>query len=453
MSSWKETAPGRFERPFDSIEMFFVALARETAPINTEHYSLNIAAKFQAPFSTEDAVRRFKNAWITMRYDHPEIASTLQGDTKVYEVLDAAGLDAWLKETFVVAADDATVENLVASFQPRSLAMVYFLPHSWEILIHTSHWRMDGIGGINFLNNFFAAAAKPRLIKFGDEGRNLTPSRDEAASFITAGIGHDERQIDQAATDLLAILTDNMPSLGLPSDSSQAVMPQGTRRLEHRLDTKMTSKVVAACKAMNITVTVAVHAAMIQATKQLASAETVGRKYASWGLFSLRPGLPYPFTEASAHATSVNVMGLPLVVSPSTFAENLAQLRDFYKQPLPTSAHSTLAPVMIPYSNKIVEMTSQPAQADTPPLSEPVLSSLGVMDPYLDAVHGEVEIEGFFLGGEIDTRQIMCHLWSWRGEMALSACFNEAFYERGFVRGCLERTFAILLAELGVEDL
>ena len=96
MSSWKEIEPGRFERPFDSIEMFFVALARRNAPINREHYSLNIAAKFQAPFSSEDAIRGFKNAWITMRYDHPEIASTSQGDTKIYEVLDALGLDVWL---------------------------------------------------------------------------------------------------------------------------------------------------------------------------------------------------------------------------------------------------------------------------------------------------------------------------------------------------------------------
>ena len=452
MTSWKETAPGRFERPFDSIEMFFVALARGTAPINREHYSLNIAAKFQAPFSSQDALRRFKNAWITMRYDHPEIASTMQGNTKVYETLDASGLDAWLQETFVVAADTASVEDLVASFQPRSLATVYFLPHSREILIHTSHWRMDGIGGIHFLNNFFAAVAKPRSIEFGNEGRNLTPSRDEAASFVTAGNGRDESQIDQAATDLLATLTDNMPSLGLPTDP-QAVMPQGTRRLEHRLDTTMTSRIVSACNAMNVTVTVAVHSAMIQATQQLASAETAGKKYASWGLFSLRPGLPSPFNDTAAHATSVNVMGLPIVVSPTTFSKNLPHLRHFYKQPLPTSAHSSLAPLMLPYSHKIVDLVSRPPGPDTPPLSEPVLSSLGVMDPYLDGGHGEVEIEGFFLGGEIDTRQILCHLWTWRGEMVLSACYNEAFYEKRFVRGYLARTFAILLSGLGIGSL
>ena len=452
MSSWKETATGRFERPFDSIEMFFVALARGTAPINREHYSLNITAQFRTRCSFEDALRRLKNAWMTMRYDHPEIASRAEGDIKVYEVADALALDRWLQETFVVAADGAKVEDLVASVRPQSLATIHFLPRSWEILIHSSHWRMDGIGGIQFLNNFFRAVARPASVKFGDEGRNLTPCRDEAASFTTAGIGHDESQIDRAATDLLAVLTDNMPSIGLQIDS-QAAMPLGTRRLEHRFDTETTSKILSACKAMGFTVTVAVHSAMILATQQLASKETSANKYASWGLFNLRHGLPHPFNDTAVHPTSVNVMGLPLVVSPSTFAQNVVQLRNIYNQSLPTSASSTLTPIMIPYSKKIVEMTEQPPRPDIPPLSEPVLSSLGIMDPYLDAVHGDVEINDFSLGGEIVTQQIFCHLWTWRGEMVVSACYNEAFYEPRFVQGFLAKLGDILLAELEIGNI
>ena len=138
MSSWKEKAPGRFERPFDSIELFFLTLARATTPINREHCALNIAAQFRAQFSSEDVLRRPKNAWITMRYDHPEVASRAEGDTKVYGVPDALALEAWLQETFVVAADTAKVEDLVASIQPQSLATIHFFPQSCEILFHTS---------------------------------------------------------------------------------------------------------------------------------------------------------------------------------------------------------------------------------------------------------------------------------------------------------------------------
>ncbi|CAD6591281.1 MAG: hypothetical protein ASARMPRED_005293 [Alectoria sarmentosa] len=205
MSSWKETAPGRFERPFDSIELFLLTLVRATAPIKREHWSLNMVAQFRAQLAYDEVLRRVKNAWITMRYDHPEKACKVEGDIKVYEVPDALALDTWFQESFVVAADTAKVENVVAFFQPQSLASIHYFPHSWEILIHTSHWRTDGNGFISLLNNFFEALGKPRSVEFGYEGKNLSPGRDEAASFTTAGVGGDESQITQTATELILL--------------------------------------------------------------------------------------------------------------------------------------------------------------------------------------------------------------------------------------------------------
>ena len=452
MSSWKETAPGRFERPFDSIELFFLALVRATAPIEREHWSLNMVGQFRAQLTHNEVLRRLKNAWITMRYDHPEIACKAEGDIKVYEVPDASALDAWLQETFVVVADTAKVEDVVASFQPQSLASIHFFPHSWEILIHTSHWRTDGNGSISLLNNFFEAVGKPRSVEFGHEGKNLSPSRDEAASFTTAGFGGDESQFDKTATELISNYTDNMPSIGLP-DNPQAIMPLGTRRVEQQFDPKTTSKIVSTCKEIDLSVTMAFHAAMIQATQQLASKETSAYKYTSFVTFSLRPGMPSPFNDSAAYATSVYIMGLPLVISPSTFAQNVVQLRDFYKQPLPPSAESKLAPIVVPFTRGMTELVQQPPNPDVPASTEPTLSSLGVVDRWLESVHGDIEITNFAVGVEMDTRQIVCHLLTWRGKMVLSACYNEAFYEARFVRGFLARTSDILFAELGVRRL
>lgn len=452
MSAWEEKAAGRFERPFDSIEMFFVTLGRTTAPIKREHWSLNIAAQFRAPFSYDEVLHRLKNAWVTMRYDHPEIASRAEGDTKVYEVPDALALDAWLQETFVVTTDTAKVDEIVACVQPRSLATMYFLPHSREILLHSSHWRMDGYGSINFLNNFFEAVGKPRSVHFGDEGRNLSPSRDKAASFTTASTGSDENQINRAANEMVSTLTDNLPSMGLPYNSQNA-MPRGTRRLEQQFNTEMTSKIVSACKELNLSVTMAVHSALIQATQQLLSDAHSASKYTSFGIFSLRPGLPSPFNDSATYATSVYIVGLPLVISPSTFAQNIAQLREFYKRPLLPSPASTLAPLVIPYTNGVIEFIKQPPNPDVAPAAEPTLSSLGVVDRWLSSVHGDVEIINFSLGAEMDTMQILCHLLTWQGRMVLGACYNDAFYEAHFVQDFLTRTHAILLAELGIENM
>ena len=451
MSCWEEKEPGRFERPFDSIELFFVTLMRATAPIKREHWSLNIAAHFQSQLSYEEILHRLKNAWVTMRYDHPEIASRAEGDTKVYKVPDALALDAWLQETFIVTTDTATVDDIVACVEPQSLATMYFLPHSWEILLHTSHWRMDGNGSLSFLNNFFEAVGKPRSVNFGDEGKNLSPSRDQAASFSTAGTGSDENQIKRAVSEMISNLTDNLPSMGLPINS-QTAMPQGTRRLEQQSNTEITSKIVSACKELDLSVSMAVHSALIQATQQLASDAHSASKYASYVIFSLRPGLPSPFNDPATYATSVYIMGLPLVISPSTFAQNIVQLRDFYKRPLPPSPASTLAPLVIPYTNSMIELTKQPPNPDVVPATEPTLSSLGIIDRWLDSVHGDVEIVRLALSVEMDTMQITCHLMTWRGKMVLSACYNEAFYEEQFVQDFLARTHAILLAELGIKN-
>lgn len=89
---------------------------------------------------------------MTMRYHHPEIASRAKDDTKVYEIPDALALEAWLQETFVVAADTAKVEDLAASVQSQSLATIQFFPQSCETLFHTSHWRIDETGGVILLN-------------------------------------------------------------------------------------------------------------------------------------------------------------------------------------------------------------------------------------------------------------------------------------------------------------
>ena len=167
-------------------------------------------------------------------------------------------------------------------------------------------------------------------------------------------------------------------------------------------------------------------------------------------IFDLRPGLPSPFNDSTAHATSVYILALPLVISPSTFAQNISQLREFYKQPLPPSAASTLAPMVIPYTKGMIELAKQPPDPDAPAATEPVLSSLGLLDRYLNGVYGDVEIRKFDIVAEVDTRQIVCRLWTWRGRIVLNASYNEAFYEEQFVQEFLANIASILLAELGI---
>ncbi len=114
--------------------------------------------------------------------------------------------------------------------------------------------------------------------------------------------------------------------------------------------------------------------------------------------------MPSPFNDPVAHATSVYILGLPLVISPSTIAHNMEQLRDFYKQPLPPSPTSILAPIVVPYTNGMIELMKQPPNPDAPAATEATLGSLGVVDRWLNSVHGDVEVLEFPVGVEMGTR-------------------------------------------------
>ena len=110
-----------------------------------------------------------------MRNDHPQLACVVYEETKIYDVPDSTALNKWADETFIVAPASATKEELLESFRPSALATLHFLPSKSEIIIHSSHWRIDFVGALSLVQNLFDAIAKPRPVQFGDEGRNLAP--------------------------------------------------------------------------------------------------------------------------------------------------------------------------------------------------------------------------------------------------------------------------------------
>ena len=445
--SWQETSPGRFERPLDTLEIFFKTIADGSAPLNKEHWAVRVCAQFRSTLPADSVESALRQAWKTMRYDHPQLAAFAKGDKKVYEVPTSVALDSWLAKTFHVAPA-MTADDLLATFEPSSLPTIHYLPHTSEILIRASHWCIDGIGALQLLNNFFKALGKPRQIKFGDEGRNLSPSLDEIANFPASTT--DEK--DEAAIRLLKKYTSNTPSIGLPTELSNQV-PGATRRIELTFTPPITSAIISACKARTLSVATALHSALIVATKQLAYSETLARNYTSWGTFDLRPYLRSPYSKPHTHPVSVYVIGLPISLAPSDFSENTSQLRPFYKQLSSQSANTPLPSFFRSYAKKVTELFSHPPPPDTQAPTEPGLESLGVVDCYVDREHGDgVEIERFWVGVEMLTRQICLYVWTWQDCMTLSVCYNERFYTADFVSGFLARVKGILFVELSVDS-
>ncbi|MCJ1371067.1 hypothetical protein MMC20_002282 [Loxospora ochrophaea] len=456
MAPWEETSPGRFERPFDSMERFFLALGRGSVSLNREHWSISIFAQFEMKGSTDKIESCLRHAWKTMRYNHPQIACIDCGNTTLYEVPDSAALDTWMNDTFIVASASTTKDDLLASFRPSAQTMLYYIPHNSEIIIHTSHWRIDFIGGLSLLHNLFTAIIKPYHIQFGNEGKNLSPSRDEAAKFSSPGTAESPSILEErsnAVTGLVMQLISSLPSMGFPIQIP-AQIPGSTRRSEIVLNSRATSAIVSASKAHGLTVTTALHAALVVALQQIAHiSHPSSSKYSTWGIFNIRPSLKSPYNDPTAYPMMSGIIGLPLTLQASTYTNLAAQLKQFYKQPVPPSAKSHIPEdIIIPFTNEVADLASCPPPPDLPLPSEPMLSSIGIVDSYLKRSYGDIiKVNDFWVGVEMNTPQIECYLWTWQGKMTLSACYNEAFYEKTLIQNFLQQVIDVLFVELKTE--
>ena len=448
--SWTESSKGRFERPLSTVETLYKTLANLGTPINREHWAVRLYARFQSNHSVEDAETSIRHAWKTMRHDHPQIASYAEGNLRVYQTPDSGALESWLKETFIVDPI-ATPEDLLANVRPTPLPCLYYLPRDSEIFIQIPHWYIDGPGSFCLLNNLFEAIAAPRQIDFGDETKNLSPGLEEALGLPMSSIAEHQ----QAATEMIMKHVGSLPSIGLPPDLPSQI-PGATHRLELKLSPKLTKALVTACRARDITVTVATHAALVAATHRLAADEAQERNYTSFGAIGLRPYLNQEYTDAKTHPINIYLYGLPVSFKPTSFSADSTHLSHFYKQLSQPPSRAEKLPLLPSFTHICATMAAQPPPPEMPQATEPVLSSNGVVDKYLKREYGNgdggVVLERFWLASEVITKQPVVYVLTWREELSLSVCYNEAFYARGKMDELLRLTREVLVGELGVME-
>ena len=171
---WTETTPGHYERPLDDIESLFAQVASRGGPIGREHTAITAGVKIE--LESADLVAVVKQAWTTPRYECPSLATTTEGDKRVYQVANDAELESWLEETFIVDDSTTDAERLFSKLRPVKRATLYLLLQSKELVFRCSHDRFDGVGIIYFFDHLLQVLASPKKIGFGDEAKNLFPT-------------------------------------------------------------------------------------------------------------------------------------------------------------------------------------------------------------------------------------------------------------------------------------
>ncbi|MCJ1307925.1 hypothetical protein MMC25_001573 [Agyrium rufum] len=444
---WTEVSPGRFERPFDHLERHYLKILSTGIPLNREHYSISGAIRLEWDRPKKQIIDALRSAWKTLRFDYPSLAAVPLDDKCVYEIPNEAALEAWLKETVVVLSSDSetTVDDLYANFTPGNLAKIYYFPRSCEVVIHSSHWRIDGIGLLYLFDKLLKLLDEPREVQFGNEAERLSISLDEVM-----GLKNEVKpELEQAATAQLMKILTNFPPVGLPTKPEK--VPGSSQRCRLELEPDLTSAIISNSKSKGYSVTTIIHAAIICANQVHADHDIPAKTYTSLLAYDLRKYCPAPYNTTN-YPLCVYHTGFPATVVPSTLFENASQLKSMYSQPL-TEWNPSPFDYLTSYVKQASALILAPLPEGTPIPSEVNLSSLGLLNGLLSAKYGkDIEVKDFWLGVEMLTRVIMIHVWTREGRLTFSACYNREFYDASFVKTVLETVKQELVKGLGIHE-
>lgn len=446
--SWQQTAPGVYARPFDTIERFYRGIAGSGAHLNREQYLISSAVQFKDAVSPED----LRQAWKALIHKHPQQATVADesGANLTYTVLSPESLDAWVQKTLTVypESDTRSAEDLDVALSPCPVLTAHYLPASRELLFRTPHWRSDGIGLILLQDVFFDLLAKGSsakdLVFDGSEISRFPATMDQAASInlkVTP-------EISQGADAQLAPLFVGSAPAAFDAELPNN-LPSESRRMGTHLSREESQKIIAASKARGLTVTVAVHSALISVI--LKHASPPDGRLISFTTYDIRGRVPAPW-NGSAAAGTVYHTGRACSVD---FGEN--KTYDEIAKFLTTDYKRDLQPLldnMVDYVPKIGAMLAAPLEIalQAPGGAHPELSSLGDLDKRFksryEGAANTVELQDWWLGVEVINKLLQSYLWTRNGELHIAHHYNEAFYDRAFVEQIMEEWKATIVKEL-----
>ncbi|KAL5344758.1 hypothetical protein ACLOAV_010155 [Pseudogymnoascus australis] len=438
---WQETAPGRYEREFGSIEQFYRQIAASGAIIQKQQFLISCSIRLKE----SPSVAGLQRAWKALRFLYPQIATEADesGSRLIYTVPSQESIQTWMRETFIVDAECNSAGNLYTCVKPTAIFKIYYMPLSREILFRTPHWRIDGTG-LQILQDVFLqvlADGPPSIIFDGSEVIRLAPSLNEAASVPR----EPTPQVSRASDAELDVFQTGPPSA--PIATLLNISPASPQRYRTTFSTEMTERIVSSCKMRGITVTMAAHSALVIAMQP----------YTGITALDLRKYLSAPWNGPQS-AVSLYHTGLPFSIDLNKhqdFNAITAEMGAIHARTLRNDESQNAIEFLSSYVKKALGLLSA---APEDPLKAPAyqtLSSLGVVDNYLQRKHcgkvATVEIEDWWLGVEIINRVLGTTLWTWNGRLNLSVSYNEAFYERGFVEQFIDGWGRELTKALGVE--
>lgn len=438
---WQEVSTGRFERPLDLLERFFVAIASANAASGKDFFSFNLILRLQLDPALGEPLTAIRNAWAATRLRYPEIAATQDGEKKHYVTLSSkTALDEWASQTCVKEPAGRSPQDVLQTFRLGDQVSLHIF-ETGELLLHTPHYLLDALACMYLLDHFLAALATgpgAGAIGAGQEHTRLQPSVEEVATF------DDDSRADERAKELAFALAKNSPSAGINADvdtGSQAF----TANASLKMSPATTTALFSACKSAGVGITAAMHAALIRAV----GLRDPGRKYSSVLRVNLRNYLPSPY-DSSAYPVNPAVSGMPATLDPAQpFTELAKELQGKY------SDQTLMGETLRILKGWCRTVFAYPPPPDAPPPTQPDFNSIGLVERVLKREYGSgsVKVLDFWLGSEQILTSQEVYQWTFRDQLNLVACFNGSMFKQETVQRVLEETKSILMREMKVTEL
>ena len=498
---WRESEKGVWRRDCDEAELFYHSKFKEwegtgrTFFYMTGHLVLivNLNPGQRADKAGEQLDKALEKAWIALRYDHPCIASQVLLDPADGNYYKTYRMDSgdWVKKTFNKVltgqtgaewANEDPAAPLLPTLNILCPASVNDRIVRRDLVFRSPHDIIDGVGTLMLFDNFvrhvsdaFAQGDSfnpPSL----DDARlleNLSPPLRVAANILPEPSDDVKARLAALEEKTKAGLWAPLEPLGLPSMST-AKVPGVHKRVERGLDVTATKHLVQACRANNVTPTMAFHAAIPTVIRDLVDKGNESKlvRYISYLLRNERTSLLPPY-EGKAHPTGVyhsassDKMAVDLEVPRAgaaitdehrqkEFKTALDTARGFYTSVRYDKQHIDLVPYI--FANGIWPLPTTiaaqpppvPEQSDTAAVS---ISSMGVIDSIIESKRGNIEVHDPWVTGEELRNGLGLFLGTYRGSLTVSAAYNDAWHKEAEIRDLLRRVIDIVnLGLFGVKD-
>lgn len=495
-------------RPLGNLEIFFKTLADLGTPLEREHWAVHLALSLRVP-NTVELLPYLQRTWAEVRRQYPAIGSIIDhtqasGTQDEHHIpgqgiLKIPSFDAafWVMNTFFVHETEKNADSLFSVLRPTSTATCHWLPRSSQMVIRSSHWRLDGIGMVK-LGHVFLTKLTEILGSKLEDGLNghgadsaltqsLPPSLESLAhawkqkQVTGAQLSKEERdahsaRLEAGADVLVGEFIRGLPSIGLPTrPGSEKVPPGASARVETRLNETQTAKIAEARRVKGISFTGAIHAAIVRVTAQFPQ-HPCAKSYAAFFPVDLRQSIVAARAASEEQLTfGLYFSGLPICVQgvipgeegkAKTFEEIAHEMTSVYTRDLiafwttPDGKQVSLMELAEPYLQRTTVLFNTPVPDGLPPVQAPDLSGLGKVETYLkreymsisDPLAPKIEVTDVSIGTDRLDRCVQFHVWSWRDELRLGASFNQSFYEKSYVEDLFRKVVDELLKGLGIQD-